>query len=856
MGLELPYENPDVLGLMRTWPQHAGALPNPEDDFDWEGDRPLNTPLEQLVIYEMHVRGFTADPSSRVSAPGTYAGAIERLDYLASLGINAIELLPIHEFNELEYYSKIPGTENYRFNYWGYSTVSFFSPMTRFSAAVANGAHMTAACTELKMLVREAHKRGIEVIMDVVFNHTAEGNERGVTVSFRGLDNRVYYMLAPGGEYYNYSGCGNTLNCNQPVVRQFIVDCLRYWVTEFHIDGFRFDLASILTRAHSQWHPQEVVKATDLESLGSWDAVPTAMQSGGAIVDNNGVMTDGAGVPTGTPLSEPPLIELLSEDPVLRNTKLIAEAWDCDGLNQVGAFPHFGGRWAEWNGTFRDTVRNFIKGTDGPWAGAFASALCGSPNIYASTTPAETDWWGCNGGRRWRGNRSPAASINFVTAHDGFTLADLVTYHEKRNQINGENNNDGEAHNNSWNCGAEGPSELPAVNRLRQRQMRNFSMALLLSHGVPMLHMGDEYGHTKDGNNNTYCHDGPLNWFNWQAAAEDKAGLTRFMRHLINFRRSRPELCRTTFVNDRDIQWHGEMPNQPDWSDTSRLVAYTLSDGKGGGLYVAFNTAHMHRLLNLPRWGGRVWLPLVDTGKVAPADFLVADGDLEPADVSLARGAAAQWTADHVYPIMPWSCIVLESHPEDVLQGMAAGNKVVVDARGPGPSPVPAPSRPLSVPEMPPVRRPSTPDRIRDLQRSVANAIQAAGVEREDAGTAPLTSSNSGQSFMSFFGQQQKPQSQPMQSQASPTHSAPRAPLHSAAASPPPPQPQAPAQNSQGLNLAAIDARTSAMMNDIQQRLLKDGLGDQERTELQRVLHENEMLRRKLGLPPRSDIRI
>lgn len=337
-------------------------------------------------------------------------------------------------------------------------------------------------------------RRGIEVILDVVFNHTAEGNEMGPTLSFRGLDNRMYYMMAPGGEYYNYSGCGNTFNTNHPHVRQFIVDCLRYWVQEYHVDGFRFDLASILTRAHSAWHPEQAIPSTSPTSTSPLSSIASdseetssvtslssesAMHSEGliltgAILDpQTGIMSNGGGCPTGTPLSSPPLIDMISEDPILRNTKLIAEAWDCDGLNQVGAFPHFGGRWSEWNGKYRDVVRSFIKGTDGPWAGDFAAALCGSPNIYSDNTPQESDWWGNNGGRQWKGNRPPSASINFVTAHDGFTLNDLVSYNEKHNDINGEGNRDGESHNLSWNCGAEGESSSWNVKRLRLRQVRS-----------------------------------------------------------------------------------------------------------------------------------------------------------------------------------------------------------------------------------------------------------------------------------------------------------------------------------------------------------------------------------------------
>ena len=461
---------------------------------------------------------------------------IERLDYLQRLGINCIELLPVHEFNELEYYKRIPGTQNsYRYNFWGYSTVNYFAPMSRYSAAVAEGGTGEDLLTEFKTLVRECHKRGMEVVMDVVYNHTAEGNHQGPSLSFRGIDNRIYYMLAPGGEYYNYSGCGNTFNCNHPVVRQFIVDSLKYWVTEMHIDGFRFDLASIMTRAHSTWHMGEI--GEDGTRLGI---------HGDAVVDGRGHMEGGAGDATGTPLSDPTLIAMISEDPVLRNTKLIAEAWDCDGLNQVGAFPHYGGRWAEWNGNFRDVVRNFLKGTDGTWAGDFAAVLCGSPDLYRNDIEDTSNWWRTHGGKRWSGGRGPMHSINFVTAHDGFSLADLVSFNEKHNEANGEENRDGETHNSSWNSGCEGATIDPAIHRLRRRQIRNFFCALLLSHGVPMIVMGDEYGHSKGGNNNTYCHDDELNWFNWDQAAEHDNDLVRFIRLLTRFRSIRRSNLRLT----------------------------------------------------------------------------------------------------------------------------------------------------------------------------------------------------------------------------------------------------------------------------------------------------------------------
>jgi isoamylase len=661
-------------------------VPDPnEPPFDWEGDTPPRLPMEDLVVYEMHVRGFTAHPSSGVEHPGTYSGVVERLDYLQRLGVNALELMPVHEFNELEYYKVLPGSnEPARVNYWGYSTVGYFAPMSRFSAATASGASGLKAIDEFKTLVKECHRRSMEVILDVVFNHTAEGSEAGPTLSFRGIDNRVYYMLAPEGQCYNYSGCGNTVNCNQPVVRQFIVDCLRYWVEEMHVDGFRFDLGSIMTRAHSAWHAAgpcrsgdsdtDTEASTDGECIDAEEGSAAAPLSGGAILSDCGsMMTDGAGVPTGTPLSDPPLIAAISDDPVLSGVKLIAEAWDCDGLNQVGAFPHYGGRWSEWNGHFRDTARQFIKGTDGSWVGNFASTLCGSPQVYAAEQPGENDWWGMNGGRVWRGNRGPTASVNFVTAHDGFTLADAVSYNEKHNEANGEDNRDGESHNLSWNCGEEGPSNSPAVAALRARQSRNLLCSLLLSHGVPMLLMGDECGHTKGGNNNTYCHDSPLNWLDWDAVRADEGGLLRFVRHLITLRKARSELRRATYVTDADVQWHGLTPGEPDWTEASRFLALTMpipGPPGSGGLYIAFNTGHLSQVVSLPEWDGRVWQPLVDTGRKAPYDFLAADERLSAREVAAARAALAMWTLEGSYPILPWSCVVLESVPADQLAEM------------------------------------------------------------------------------------------------------------------------------------------------------------------------------------------
>merc|ERR1711903_102730 len=616
------------LGLGPCWPLLAAPAPDPvRTEFDWEGDRPPRVPWGELVVYELHVRGFTRDPSSGVAAPGTYAGAVERLDHLQRLGVTAVELLPCMEFNELEYYELPPPPGRPpRYNFWGYSTVCFFAPMARYSEAVSRGGGASAeaaqaAVDEFKALVKACHARGIEVIMDVVFNHTAEGNARGPALSFKGFDEKVFYMLAPGGEHYNFSGCGNTVNCNHPEVRRFIVDCLRYWVTEMHVDGFRFDLASIMTRQHSFWRstnraapqnpPPSGTVGGDLASSSAAAAAAGAGTGAGAGAASTAMpattkwpvaaegeaeeqeyISDPA-APTGTPLEEPPLLAEISHDPFLQGVKLIAEAWDCDGLVQVGAFPHYGGRWAEWNGEVRDAVRQFVKGTDGPWAGKFASALCGSPDIFGRAEADPDDWWGTHAGARWRGGRGPGASVNFVTAHDGFTLADLVAFNDKRNDENGEENRDGEDHNLSWNCGAEGPTADRGALLLRERQQRNLTCALLLAQGVPMVAMGDEYGHSKGGNNNTYCHDSPLNWFQWDALETRAGDFVRFFRHLLHFRRARLQFRSVNFLSDSEVQWHGKAVGEPDWSDSSRLVAFTLAArGDSPQLYVAFNSSH------------------------------------------------------------------------------------------------------------------------------------------------------------------------------------------------------------------------------------------------------------------------
>ncbi|XP_039051349.1 isoamylase 1, chloroplastic-like isoform X1 [Hibiscus syriacus] len=594
------------------WPQMAGMVPTFEDQFDWEGDLPLRYPQRDLIIYEMHVRGYTRHESSGIQFPGTYRGVVEKLDHLKELGVNCIELMPCHEFNELEYYSYNSVLGDYKLNFWGYSTINYFSPMIRYSSSGISNCGRDAI-NEFKYLIKEAHKRRIEVIMDVVFNHTAEGNEKGPILSFRGVDNSVYYMLAPKGEYYNYSGCGNTFNCNHPVVRQFILDCLRYWVTEMHVDGFRFDLASIMTRSSSLWD----------------------------LVNVYGDCIEGDLITTGTPLSTPPLIDMLSNDPILRGVKLIAEAWDTGGLYQVGRFPHWG-IWSEWNGKYRDIVRQFIKGTEG-FSGAFAECLCGSPNLYQE------------------GGRKPWNSVNFVCAHDGFTLADLVSYNNKHNIANGEDNNDGESHNNSWNCGQEGEFASISVKKLRKRQMRNFFLCLMVSQGVPMICMGDEYGHTKGGNNNTYCHDNYINYFRWDKKEESSSDLFRFFCLMTKFRRECESLGLNDFPTAQRLQWHGHTPGKPDWSDTSRFVAFTLIDSVKGEIYVAFNTSHLPVTITLPERPGYRWEPLVDTSKPTPFDFL--SKEVPERDIAIKQ--YAQFLDSNLYPMLSYSSIILLLSPDE-----------------------------------------------------------------------------------------------------------------------------------------------------------------------------------------------
>ncbi|MBA3237546.1 MAG: glycogen-debranching protein [Parachlamydiaceae bacterium] len=521
-----------------------------ENSFDWENEIPLNIPLNELIIYEMHVRAFTAHQSSQVLNPGTFLGLVEKIPYLKNLGINAVELLPIHEFNETDCPLQNPKTQRPLCNFWGYSTLNFFAPMNRYASS--NTTDSTSQ--QFKQVVKEFHKHGIEVILDVVFNHTGEGNEKGPTLSFKGLANSTYYIYSQQEGYYNYSGCGNTLNCNDPVVIQMILDCLRYWVVEMHVDGFRFDLASNFYRGSS-----------------------------------------------GQVLPFSPLITAISLDPILANIKLIAEPWDAVGLYQLGDFYSEAVRWNEWNGRYRDTIRRFIKGNPG-LKGELATCLSGSQDLFR--------------------NRTPTSSINFVTAHDGFSLADLVAYNHKHNIVNGENNHDGSSFNDSWNCGVEGFTTDKAILALRMRQMRNFHLALMISQGVPMLHMGDEYGHTKKGNNNTWCQDNELNWFLWDKIKENNA-FYRFYRLMIAFRKQQPLLRQAAFLTDQNIEWHGSFAGKPCWEQQDSLLAFVLkSPDNKEALYIAFNAHDYSKTVQIPKSPTATpWFWVANTAEPSPGDF-------------------------------------------------------------------------------------------------------------------------------------------------------------------------------------------------------------------------------------------
>lgn len=545
-----------------------------DDDFDWEGDRHLRHDLSESVIYEMHVRGFTKSRTAKIDTGGSYLGVIEKIPYLKSLGVTAVELMPIHEFPIRD----IMGNRPSRPNYWGYDPMAFFAPHRGY----AHGREPGAQVKEFKTMVKALHQAGIEVILDVVFNHTCEGNEHGPTLSFKGLENQVYYILEDGGRHYaNYSGCGNTFNGNHPVVREMIFHCLRHWVHNYHIDGFRFDLASILSRDRY-----------------------------GHLVPN------------------PPMVELIAEDPMLADTKIIAEAWDAAGAYQVGSFGDV--RWAEWNGRYRDDVRKFWRG-DGGTLGAIATRLSGSSDLYEHA------------------GRAPFCSINFITSHDGFTMNDLVSYREKHNLANGEEGRDGDNNNESDNYGVEGPTRKKGINEVRLRQIRNMMSTLMLSQGVPMLVSGDECRRTQKGNNNAYCQDNDISWFDWRLV-ERNADLVRFVSALIHFRRNQPTVRRKNFLTGQpsdgrplpDLSWYNSAGKPLDWNQHELAMAVHIAappraddpEGLGRDMMMLINSTGQPITFHLPEQGrGMKWNLFIDTAAASPDDvFPDLDGPAPPSN--------------------------------------------------------------------------------------------------------------------------------------------------------------------------------------------------------------------------------
>ena len=517
-----------IWGERKQGAYHARVL---KDVFDWGDRKQSHKDLCDLVIYELHVRGFTQHPSSKVKHRGTFEGLREKIPYLKELGVNAVELMPIFEFDETMNAREVNGQK--LLEYWGYNTVSFFAPNTSYIAQD----EYNQEGTELKELIKELHENHIEVILDVVFNHTAEGNEKGPVFCFKGMDNNLYYMLTPDGNYYNFSGCGNTLNCNHPIVRLMILECLRYWTVSYRVDGFRFDLASILGRNAD-----------------------------------------------GSPMNNPPLLETLANDPVLSNVKLIAEAWDAGGLYQVGSFPA-GRRWAEWNGRYRDTMRGYLKGENWEaWNAAWR--ICGSGDMYGGlSTDDNRDYAGYN------------SSINFFTCHDGFTLYDLYSYNDKHNENNGWNNTDGANDNRSWNCGAEGDTSDPEVLKLRYRMIRNACALLMCSRGTPMFLAGDEFGNTQYGNNNSYCQDNEISWLDW-TYLEKNRDLFEFFKFMIAYRHKHAiirkklpnAVCGMEPIHAHDVR--AENTNLPDGTRTFAVsfAGYDKKKGEDDLVYIALNT--------------------------------------------------------------------------------------------------------------------------------------------------------------------------------------------------------------------------------------------------------------------------
>ncbi len=546
------------------------------EGYDWGGDRPLQRPMRETVIYETHVRGLTAHPSAGVACPGTYRALVDKIPYLRSLGITAVELLPVQQFDPQEGARANPLTGEPLSNYWGYAQVALFAPHQGYACRPGG----RAVVDEFRDMVKALHAAGIEVILDVVFNHTAEGDENGPTISFRGLANDAYYLLAEDkSRYLDFTGCAHTLSANHSIVRRLIRDCLRHWVSAYHVDGFRFDLASALSRDDQ-----------------------------------------------GRPISDAPLIWEIESDPVLAGTKLIAEAWDASGYYQLGGFT--GDRWAEWNGRFRDDLRRFARGDPGT-VRDLAWRMTGSFDLF-----------------RKKASYSSHRSINYITAHDGFTLADLVAYNRKHNLANGERNRDGTDHNFSWNCGVEGPSDDPGVRALRARQMRNLLALLMVARGTPMLLGGDEFARTQKGNNNAYCQDNEVGWYDW-SFVEAHADLVRFVRQLVALRRRHPTLTADHRMDGKPyeamlnegVTFHGVQLGRPDWGYYSHSLAMHLHGQEGDvGFYVIANAYYEPLTFALP--ADLAWRRLVDTALSPPEDIVEDEGQAPLLDAPSYRAAA------------------------------------------------------------------------------------------------------------------------------------------------------------------------------------------------------------------------
>jgi glycogen operon protein len=556
-----------------------------DDSYDWEGDTPHAYRSEKAIVYELHVGGFTRHPSSKVANPGTFAGLIEKIPYLQQLGITHVELLPVMAFDEQD----VPGnTANLGLkNYWGYSTHSFFSPHPGYCVTPEQGTHVH----EFRDLVKALHKAGMGIIMDVVFNHTSEAGANGPVINFRGIGGKVFYHLDKYDKsiLLDYTGCGNTVNANHPLVARFIISCLEYWVREMHVDGFRFDLASAMARGE-----------------------------GGEV------------------LQDPPVLWGIELSEQLVKTKLIAEAWDAAGLYQVGSFPGY--RWAEWNGRYRDIIRQFVRGDKGLLA-EFATRVCGSSDLYEHQ------------------GRLPINSVNFVTCHDGFTLYDLFSYNEKHNEANGEDNRDGCSNNLSYNCGIEGDTKNSSILELRRKQAKNVFSILLLSQGVPMLLAGDEVLHTQHGNNNGYCQDNELSWIDWNMTHQN-ADILRFVQHIIALRKRHPSIMRRRFLTGKiiegqnmpDVSWHGTEINKPLWHDPdARILAFTLAgiEDNEADLHIVMNMSDDNSTIELPMVEGKKWCLALDSSLRSPQD-ITSPQDQKP-------------YGGHHYSVNPKTVVVFEN---------------------------------------------------------------------------------------------------------------------------------------------------------------------------------------------------